>query len=171
MTEEEKLKKTVGGRGPCPVSDWDEDQAYAELVDLAETDLKENAAVRAFLSEGESDHKIITFQFGKDTVDLKVHAVVPYEVRMKIAEQQKLVGTLLKESDPVSEEISKFLSLSLAEMQQPMYEILALYCVEEPFTDWMTWLYIDQKTGRAPYILQQINKELEAVEKNIRKFR
>lgn len=155
--------------GPCPVSDWDENEAFREIEEKIQDDLDNNKAVRAFLTSGHSDHKIVTFSFGDDTVELKIHPVVPFGLRAKMITLQQTMYQMEHTDDEVlrAREVMK----DPVEAQRPMYEIIAMMCIDEPFNSWETWAIIDRRSGRGPLVMQKILETIRDEGEKVERFR
>jgi len=155
---------------PVPPYEWDEEAAFAELEDLVSQDLQDSAEARALIEMAGEARTTVTISVpgSSRTMSLTVRAIVPYQVRSKIMNLQRRVQAAM--TGEAGEDLLKSLSDPI-EAQRPMYEVLALLCMEEPWTKWENWAVVDRRTGLAPLVLRKILEQTEGTEAKIGKFR
>ncbi len=155
---------------------WDADQAHDELEGMAADLAVKNAEVRRLLEIQEERSETIRIAGKADAIEIKVRAVIPWNVRSRIARMSTETKRIARqEADEwrriaAGEEV-EIKEVDLVKVQRPMYEVIADLCLEEPWNDWKTWAAFDVRTGGAPGILDQIMKKIAPEEGRIRSFR
>lgn len=59
----------------------------------------------------------------------------------------------------------------IEEADAEIYDIMALICLDEPYTKPAAWEYIDKETGAVPDILKQMIEKITGTETSARRFR
>lgn len=145
-------------------SEWNEDLAFAELEDEVQTRMQENADVQALLlARRAAGPRTKTLQYGD--VKIQVRATMPYTLRARALGLQAEVSRAALEigSRPAAE--------VLVRAQRPIYELMAALCVDDPWTDWQTWWYVDRESGDGPKIFEEMIRLIQPDEARIARFR
>ena len=155
---------------------WDAEQAHEELEGMVANLAATNGEVRRLLCIQDEQSETIRIAGKTDAIEIKIRAVVPWNVRARIAR----MGTEMKRiARQEAEEWKKIAAgedveiqeVDIIQVQRPMYEVMADLCLEEPWTDWKTWAAFDVRTGAGPKILDQIMQKIAPEEGRIKTFR
>lgn len=168
------------GSPPLPSDEEWEDLEDNELEEFAQEEAEKLDQVRRFLTIADRQFKYVTFGDGKETIQIKVKAAIPYEVR----ERQKHLRDEIMAMYAAAREKAETLGLDPAtiqindlKLQRPMYEMLASLCMEEPWNDWKTWAVIDRGvgdikgSGMGPVMLHRIFQTIDETAGDIKSFR
>lgn len=112
--------------------------------------VKSNSKVQEILASSKTRFKVLKY----GTIELKIRAVLPRKLRHELYELE-----------------SRKDNLSMEEIEDVTYHVLASMCIEEPFNNPDTWRVIDDEDGVAMEILNDIYKEALSTETDLKKFR
>lgn len=162
-------------RGGPPKSDFDPKKAIKELEEKIAKDAERFEQVQRFLTiEGEK-FKTLVFEDPKTgSVVIRVKTALPFEVRERIQAIWSKVTKLREEIEAAKAKDQPIPLVDDEEVRgwsQQMYQNLADICLDDPWTSWETWFFVDYKTGKAPQILQMMYGLIEEADKEVSSFR
>ena len=133
-------------------------EAFAEITEMENREFSANEKIRKLLSG--KDEKYASVMFGE--VEIRFLPFVGKRLRHKMILAKK-------EIDASTESES-----GLARTEQLLYDTLGALCVDEPFNNWKTWAYIDEKgdgIGGVQRIFLLIMSELGKYNEDVKNFR
>jgi hypothetical protein len=133
---------------------FNEDEAFKELEKKEVKTLEEDESIKKLISSSSTIFK--TIKIGEQPIRIK--AYMPRTVRIRLLK----TGNSLK-SAKTDEQILK--------IEGQIYPIIASMCMDPPFNDVKTWIYLDEKIGCAQNVLIEILGEVTVTDKSIEKFR
>jgi hypothetical protein len=133
---------------------FDEDEAFKELEKREVKTIEENESIKRLLSSSSTVFKEI--KIGDQSI--RVKAFMPRAVRMRLLK----TGNALKNAKSDDQ---------ILKIESQIYPIIAAMCIDPPFNNAKTWVYLDEKIGCAQNVLIEILGEVTVTDKSIEKFR
>jgi len=133
-------------------------EAYAEIDEMERNEFASNEKIRKLLSG--KDEKYASVTYGE--VEIRFRPFVGKRLRHKMILAKKEI-----DKDSASES-------GLVKTEQLLYDTLGALCVDEPFNNWKTWAYIDEKgdsIGGVQRIFLLIMSELGKYNEDVKNFR
>jgi hypothetical protein len=133
-------------------------QAFEEISEMENREFESNEKIRKLLSG--KDEKYASVMFGE--VEIRFNPFVGKRLRHKMMQAKKEI-----DKDTTSES-------GLAKSERLLYDTLGSLCVDDPFDNWKTWAYIDEKgdgIGGVQRIFLLIMSELGKYNEDVKNFR
>lgn len=137
---------------------WDPEQAHREMNNLELEAMEGWSEVEKALRVAGGRHRAVVLENGKDRVTIRTRAAIPYGLRVRIARfyQRQQEGGALGDPD--------------AEVGE-LYELMALLCLDTPWTNPQSWAHLDKMTGDTPKLFDQAVLEINGFAEMVEKFR
>ena len=131
--------------------------AFAEISDMEKNKLDADEQVKKLLQSQDNNFGVINY----GGASIRFRMFLPKNLRHKMMKSKtQLEGAQDEEA--------------LLKSEKSMYEIMGQLCVDEPFSHWETWAYIDEKSdnvgGVQSIFLQMLARIAQAVE-DVKNFR
>jgi hypothetical protein len=129
-----------------------EDSEERKIDEAVLKDIKELEDVKKLVATTKRQTKSITI----GGVEVKILAAIPRPIRAKI----DIISQSIKTEAGVTSDVEK-----------ELYQIMAELCVEAPWTNALTWEYVDNETGETPRVFAKIIETMYADELKAANFR
>jgi hypothetical protein len=131
--------------------------SFAELTEIEKSKLDADEKVKKLLQSQESQIGTITY----GGVEIRFRLFLSKSLRHKMMKGQKQLEGAKDEE-------------ALSRSERTMYDILGQLCIDEPWNEWETWAYVDEKSenvgGVQSIFLQVLARIAQAVE-DVKNFR
>lgn len=135
---------------------FDVETARNELKNLEGQDRADNEEIRGLISQ--IGQKTITVTY--ENTKFRILATVPREIKELAFDLKRRKSELEEEED-----------ITLDELFEPTYQILAKLCLDAPWNNPDTWRQVEIATGGADTILEFFLESIANLNKKVKKFR
>ena len=132
----------------------DEELAFEELEQVEIKEFESNEDIKKLISDQSSLHK--TIKLGK--IPIKIKAYMPRNIRLKLLKLRAENAKVKNEDD-------------LIKVEKKLYPLVSGMCLEEPYNNPKTWLYIDTELGCIQEVVFKIVSEVYKVDEELKSFR
>ena len=131
-----------------------EDAAFEELEQLEIDGFESNEDIKKLLEDQSSLFK--TIKLGKTTI--RIRAYMPRNIRLKLLK----LGSDSKKAKTEEDMIK---------VEKRLYPLVAGMCLDKPYSEPKTWLYVDNKLGCIQEVVLKIVSEVNKVDEELKTFR